>query len=71
VLSALAEALDVSAAVRVFGHQHATITRWLVRAGMHSAALQDRILRNLHLPHLQLDEIRTLSRTLFLVHSER
>ena len=59
VLTALAEGLDVAAAVRVFGHSHATITRWLVRAGMHSATLHDRILRNLHLPHLQLDEIRT------------
>jgi IS1 family transposase len=26
---------------------------------MHSATLHDRVLRNLHLPHLQLDEIRT------------
>jgi IS1 family transposase len=59
VLTALAEGLDVSAAARVFGHRHATITRWLVRAGMHSATLHDRVLRNLHLPHLQLDEIRT------------
>jgi len=59
VLTALAEGLDVSAAVRVFGHRHTTITRWLVRAGMHSATLHDRVLRNLHLPHLQLDEIRT------------
>jgi IS1 family transposase len=59
VLSALAEGLDVSAAVRVFGHRHATVNRWLVRAGLHSATLHDRILRNLHLPHLQLDEIRT------------
>jgi transposase-like protein len=59
VLTALAEGLSVSAATRVFGHRHATITRWLVRAGMHSATLHDRILRNLHLPHLQLDEIRT------------
>ena len=49
----------MSAAVRVFGHRHATITRWLVRAAMHSATLHDRVLPNLHLPHLQLDEIPT------------
>jgi hypothetical protein len=63
VLTALAEGLDVSAAVRVFGHRHATITRWLTRAGTHSATLHDRWLRNLHLPHLQLDELRTRLRS--------
>jgi hypothetical protein len=35
VLTALSEGLDVSAAVRVFGHGHATITTWLTRAGAH------------------------------------
>jgi IS1 family transposase len=59
VLRALAEGLDISAAVRVFGHRHATITRWLTRAGAHSTTLHDRVFRNLHLPHLQLDELRT------------
>jgi IS1 family transposase len=63
VLSALSEGLDVSAAVRVFGHRHATITTWLTRAGTHSATLHDRIFRDLHLPHLQLDEIRTRLRS--------
>jgi hypothetical protein len=43
----------------VFGHRHATITSWLTRAGVHSTTLHDRIFRNLHLPHLQLDELRT------------
>jgi hypothetical protein len=32
VLSALAEGLDPSAAARVFGSRHATITTWLTRA---------------------------------------
>jgi IS1 family transposase len=59
VLTALAEGLDSAAAVRVFGHRHATITTWLTRAGEHSATLHDRCLRNLRLPHLQLDELRT------------
>ena len=59
VLTALAEGLSVSATVRVFGHRHATITTWLTRAGEHSATLHDRWFRNLHLPHIQLDELRT------------
>ncbi len=59
VLTALAEGLNVSGAVRVFGHRHATITTWLMRAGEHSALVHDRCCRNLHLPHLQLDELRT------------
>jgi IS1 family transposase len=63
VLTALAEGLDISAAVRVFGHQHATITTWLTRAGEHSATLHDRIFRQLHLLHIQLDEMRTRLRS--------
>ena len=59
VLSALAEGLDPSAAVRVFGFQQATITRWLTRAGGHAEILHERCFHNLHVPHLQLDEIRT------------
>jgi IS1 family transposase/transposase-like protein len=59
VLTALAEGLDISAAARVFGHRHATITTWLTRAGEHSTRLHDRTFRNLHLPHIQFDELRT------------
>lgn len=59
VLCALAEGLTVAAGVRVFGHSQGTITPWLTRAGEHSAALHDRRLRHLHLPHLQVDELRT------------
>jgi hypothetical protein len=59
VLSALAEGLDVGAAVRVFGYREATIARWLNRAGEHAGRLHDALLRDLYLPHLQLDEIRT------------
>jgi hypothetical protein len=58
VLSALAEGLDVAAA-RVFGHQHATITTWLTRAGEHRAILHHRFFQGLHLPHIRLDELRT------------
>jgi hypothetical protein len=59
VLTALAEGLSVSAAVRVFGHRHATITSWLTRAGAHSATLHKRFFHNLSLAHLQLDELRS------------
>jgi hypothetical protein len=59
VLSALAEGLSVAAAGRVFGHSEGTLTTWLTRAGAHSATLHDRWVRHLHLPHLQLDELRT------------
>ena len=59
VLTALAEGLDISAAVRVFGYSEGTITRWLTRAGDHSATLHDHWFRQLYLSHLQLDELRT------------
>jgi IS1 family transposase len=59
VLSALAEGLDSGAAVRVFGHRDATITRWLHRASQQAERLHAGLLRDLGLPHLQLDEIRT------------
>jgi IS1 family transposase len=59
VLTALAEGLDVSAATRVFGHRQATLMTWLRRAGEHSTRLHDRVFRNLHLPHIQFDELRT------------
>jgi IS1 family transposase len=59
VLSALSEGLDPSAAERVFGFRQATITTWLSRAGEHAHTLHERCFRNLWLPHLQLDELRT------------
>jgi hypothetical protein len=63
VLTALAEGLSIAAATRVFGHRHATITRWLTRAGAHSALMHERFFQRLHLPHLQLDELRTRRRS--------
>jgi IS1 family transposase/transposase-like protein len=59
VLSALAEGLDLSAAERVFGYRQSTITTWLSRAGGHAHTLHERVFCHLHLPHLQLDELRT------------
>ncbi len=51
--------LSVAAAVRVFGHRHATITRWLTHPGAHSATLYARVGERLHLPHIQCDELRS------------
>jgi hypothetical protein len=59
VLSALAEGLDPSAVERVFGFRQATIMRWLTRAGEHAQTLHKRTFCHLHLPHIQLDELRT------------
>jgi IS1 family transposase len=59
VLSALAEGLSVGAAVRVFGHGEATITRWRDRAAQQAVRLHQHFVRDLSLPHVQLDEIRT------------
>jgi IS1 family transposase/transposase-like protein len=63
VLTALAEGLDPSAAERVFGYRQATITTWLIRAGRHAELFHEHCFRNLHLPHLQLDELRTRLRS--------
>jgi IS1 family transposase/transposase-like protein len=63
VLTALAEGLDASAAERVFSYRQATITLWLSRAGEHAQSLHERCFRNLQIPHLQLDELRTRLRS--------
>jgi IS1 family transposase len=63
VLSALAEGLDASAAERVFGYRQTTITTWLTRAGGHAEIFHERFFRNLHVPHFQLDELRTRLRS--------
>jgi transposase-like protein len=63
VLAVLAEGLDPSAAERVFGYRQATITTWLTRAGQHAQTLHERFFCQLHLPHLQLDELRTRLRS--------
>ena len=63
VLAALAEGLDSFAAERVFGYRHATIITWLTRAGKHAEVFHERCFRNLHIPHLQLDELRTRLRS--------
>ena len=59
VLAALAEGLDVAAAVRVFGHGEGTIHRWLTRAGVHSEQVHRHFFRDLLFGHVQLDELKT------------
>jgi len=63
VLAALAEGLDASAAERIFGYRQATISTWLSRAGGHAELLHERCFRNLQLPHVQVDELRTRLRS--------
>jgi IS1 family transposase/transposase-like protein len=62
VLTALAEGLSVSGAVRTFGHRERTITTWLLSAGTHAEHLDGRLFRNLQLLEVQLDELRTTLR---------
>jgi transposase-like protein len=57
-LHAIAEGLSVRAAARVFQLSETTVRSWLTRAGLHSRSLHDRLMRSLHLTHLQLDELR-------------
>ena len=57
VLWLLAEGVDVSVLVRYTGHVDATLTRWLMRVGMHSQRLHDQLFVDLRLPYLQVDEL--------------
>jgi len=60
VMTALAEGVDISAASRIFGHHHTTISRWLYRGGRASARLHERLFfRAVMIGHLQLDELVT------------
>jgi len=57
VLSLLAEGVAVATLVRVFGHEEETITRWLTRAGQQAGLLHDYYFQDLHLDHVQVDEL--------------
>ena len=60
VMHALSEGLDISAASRIFGHHHSTISRWMQRSGQHSMLLHERLFfRAVEVGHLQLDELVT------------
>ena len=41
VVTALSEGVDISAATRIFGHHHTTISRWTQRCGHHSERLHE------------------------------
>ncbi len=57
VLTLLAEGVDISVVVRVFGHCEETVVRGLERAGDHAALLHDLYFRDLAIDHLQVDEL--------------
>jgi transposase-like protein len=48
----------------VLGHSQETITRWLVRSGIHSENLHEREFKGLVVGHIQLDELVTKVRRL-------
>ncbi len=60
VMTALAEGVDLSACVRIFGHHHQTISRWFARCGLHSQRLHKQAFHQaVEVGHLQLDELVT------------
>jgi hypothetical protein len=59
VNTALAEAVDLAAASRIFGHHERTIGRWLERSGRHAQRLHEHFFVQLVCEHLQLDELVT------------
>jgi hypothetical protein len=60
MMTSLSEGVDISAAMRIFGHHHTTISRWLERGGIHSACLHERLFfRVVVVGHIQLDELVT------------
>ncbi len=58
VLHAVAERLSPHSAARVFNLSEGTVRSWITRAGLHSRSLHERLMRALHLTHIQLDELR-------------
>jgi hypothetical protein len=49
--------LTVADAQLLFGHFEVTICLWLTRAGQHSEKVHAHFFRDLHLGHVQLDEL--------------
>ena len=50
-------ARGISVLVRFTGHIDATLSRWLMRAGVHSEYLHTLLFVQLTLPYLQVDEL--------------
>jgi IS1 family transposase/transposase-like protein len=49
--------MSIAAISEVMGHSEETVRQWLVRGGVHSERLHERILRDLVVGHIQLDEL--------------
>lgn len=62
VLLAVHLGLTIADAQLLFGHSKVTIRLWLSRAGRHAEQVHAHFFRNLHLGHLQLDELFTTLR---------
>jgi len=62
VLLAINLGLTIADAQLLFGHPEVTIRLWLTRAGQHAEKVHAHFFRNLHLGHLQLDELFTTLR---------
>lgn len=62
VLLAVHLGLTIADAQLLFGHSEVTIRLWLSRAGRHAEQVHAHFFRNLHLGHLQLDELFTTLR---------
>jgi hypothetical protein len=57
ILWLLVLGVDASASEEVFGVREITIRTWLCRSGMQGKKLHGRFLGELHLVHVQLDEL--------------
>ena len=62
VLLAINLGLTIADAQLLFGHSEVTIRLWLTRAGQHTDKMHAHFFRDLHLGHLQLDELYTTLR---------
>jgi transposase-like protein len=49
--------MSIAAISEVMGHSEETVRRWLVRSGLHSERLHERVLKGLVVRHIQLDEL--------------
>jgi transposase-like protein len=58
-LKTLVERGSLRGTARVTGHKKDTIASWQKRAGEHADALREYLLHDLHLDHLEVDELYT------------
>ena len=58
-LVALSEGVSIRSTARIFNEKPGTILLWLRRAGEHTQEVSDYLLRNLHVPQAQMDELWT------------